>query len=42
MTLKEYEHKKFIEEMTEKQREREEEKKKKEKEIEGVKEVTFN
>ena len=42
MTLKEYEHKKMIDEMTEKQKEREEEKKKKEKEIEGVKEVTFN
>ena len=40
MTLKEYEHKKMIDEMTEKQKEREEEKRLKEKE--NVKEVTFN
>src|SRR6056300_714011 len=41
MSLQEYKYKKYVEEMTEKQKEKEEAKKK-ESQIEDVKEVTFN
>ena len=41
LTLQEYKYKKYVEEMTEKQKEKEEAKKK-ESQIEDVKEVTFN